>query len=329
MKNFIPKILSIDVTNQCNSNCVYCRDIHNNKKRELSEKTILDIIKKTINQIESLEWLKISGGEPLLFGKLKELVIFCREKKLNTILQTNGRLLTKKIVGELKQAGLKKVQLSIDGQRKIQDKLRGNGALNAVVKAAKNCKDVGLIFQFKCTISKINKNNLEKLFLLSQKLSPEKLNFRFLLPIGKAKKNDLEIHPEERKEIIKKIYGFSKRYDIEVITGDPCSYLFISSLKNKKIKDYEGACNIGINSIHISSDGYYKPCSMIDLILGDVLKENFWNIWENNSFLHKNRGRNFIKCKDCINKKKCGGCRSVAFANSGNYFGEDISCFIT
>lgn len=329
MKEPLPKILSVDITNKCDNRCIYCRDIHNNKSRDLSESLMTEAIFKSIKEIGSIEWLKLSGGEPLLFTSVDKIIALAASMGIKTILQTNGNLLTLEKATELKDCGLTKVQLSVDGPEVVHDELRGKGSFSRVKKAALACADVGLVFQMKCTLSEINKNFVEDLFVLARQCGPERLNFRFLLPIGRARKLALkEVSKDERKELVEKIYEFSKKYSIDVISGDPCSFLLMSLLEGSNIGDYQGACTIGINSIHISADGHYKPCSMIDFNLGDVLEEDFVEIWKNNDFLRRNREREFLKCDNCLNKKICGGCRVIAYNSSGDYFGEDTFCFM-
>jgi len=331
MIDFLPKILSVDVTNKCNRNCLYCRDIHNEKSRELSDDEVFGIVASLVKKIASIEWVKISGGEPLLFSRIDDLVSFCHIRNKKTILQTNGALLTEKNIKGLKEKGLTKIQISVDGYEEINDYLRGENSYKLVMRAVESCERNKMPFQLKCTISNINKKYLEDLFKIASCCHPEKLNFRFLLPIGKAEKRKAlhSIDAKERKLIVKKLNQLSDFYKIDIITGDPCSYLYLFKyLRKNKILDYGGACTIGINSIHLSSDGFYRPCSMIKINLGDALKDDFYEIWNNNEFLKRNRKRNFEKCELCFNKKICGGCRALAHSIRGDYFSEDITCFV-
>lgn len=327
----LPSILSVDLTNRCNLSCSYCRDIHNNKLREISESEMSNIILKMIDHIPSLEWIKLSGGEPLLYKSLDELVNNLFNKGKNTILQTNGILLNKKRLDLLQKAGLTKIQISIDGSENVNNILRGDNTYQAILRAIECCSNQAQVFQLKCTLSQINKSQIEFLFKIAKKYNAEKLNFRFFLPVGKAQSiNDrLNIPVPERKKIIDDIHNLSIKYKIEVVTGDPCSYLYLFETKRGIIiKDFEGACTIGTKSIHISSDGFFRPCSMIYLNLGDTKTDDFLNVWKNNKFLNTCRDRQFKKCGKCKNNKKCGGCRVVSHFESDDYFQEDTSCFL-
>src|SRR5246500_5315642 len=54
------------------------------------------------------------GGEPLMHPHIVELVRYCRELGFATSLTTNGFLLTRELIGQLEDAGLQVMQISVD-----------------------------------------------------------------------------------------------------------------------------------------------------------------------------------------------------------------------
>ncbi|MEJ2740736.1 MAG: radical SAM protein, partial [Dehalococcoidia bacterium] len=109
--------LRISVTDRCNLRCIYC--MPENGIELLSHKDILSYeeIATVAGSAAKLgiSKIRLTGGEPLVRAHLSELV-----KKLDEIpeiddisLTTNGILL-KHFAQELKQAGLKKVNISLD-----------------------------------------------------------------------------------------------------------------------------------------------------------------------------------------------------------------------
>ena len=54
------------------------------------------------------------GGEPLTDPDIVELVRYCRELGFVTSLTTNGFLLTRKLIGQLEDARLQVMQISVD-----------------------------------------------------------------------------------------------------------------------------------------------------------------------------------------------------------------------
>ena len=120
-----PPFLTLFVTSKCNLRCLHCFNWKSlNKKDDLA----LEEIKKLSLQLEDLDSLLISGGEPFLRDDLPKIVeFFYKNNKLNTLtIPTNG-FLTEKIHSQiqkiLKIAEGKTVWLnfSLDGTEKMHD----------------------------------------------------------------------------------------------------------------------------------------------------------------------------------------------------------------
>ncbi len=113
--------LRISVTDQCNFRCRYCmpEEIFGPDYNFLSPDSILSFaeIERLASIFVSLgvKKLRITGGEPLLRQDLPELIR--RLKQIPGVedigLTTNGSLL-KKFAGDLYQAGLKRITVSLD-----------------------------------------------------------------------------------------------------------------------------------------------------------------------------------------------------------------------
>lgn len=113
--NFDRPILSlrITITNRCNVNCIYCHhDGMRSSKNEMSPDEIYKICQ--IAKRIGVRKIRLSGGEPLIRKDIVEIV-----SKINSIdfkdisITTNGILL-EKYAKELKEAGLDRVNVSLD-----------------------------------------------------------------------------------------------------------------------------------------------------------------------------------------------------------------------
>jgi len=106
--------LVIDVTYKCNSSCYYCQwgDLTNNPA-ELSYEDLL-ISKETLTVL-GIKRVVFSGGEPLLFKKITDLVYYYNQKNVESIiLMTNGILLDVSKLKNLIKFGLTGITFSID-----------------------------------------------------------------------------------------------------------------------------------------------------------------------------------------------------------------------
>ncbi|SFB11800.1 MULTISPECIES: GTP 3',8-cyclase MoaA [unclassified Bacillus (in: firmicutes)] len=128
--------LRISVTDKCNFRCSYCMpaeifgpDYPFLKKEELLSFEEIERLTKIFVSSLGVEKIRITGGEPLMRRNLAELI-----RKIKNIdgvediaMTTNGSLLPK-YAQELKDAGLKRVSISLDSLRdEIFGKINGRG----------------------------------------------------------------------------------------------------------------------------------------------------------------------------------------------------------
>ncbi len=111
--------LRISVTDRCQLGCLYCRPAQGPDALPCSpSRTTLDVqdiayFVKLIRQQFRLSKVHLTGGEPLLEPRLSELVGTLAESGLDLALTTNAQCLAK-YAGTLKQAGLRRVNVSLD-----------------------------------------------------------------------------------------------------------------------------------------------------------------------------------------------------------------------
>src|SRR5688572_13259765 len=109
-----PLVTHLVITRRCNLSCGYCFEYD-----KVSQPVPLDTLKARIDHLAKLRsvFVVLTGGESLLHPDAIELVRYVREKGMTPFLNTNGYLLTKKIIEGLNDAGLYGLQLSIDNAK--------------------------------------------------------------------------------------------------------------------------------------------------------------------------------------------------------------------
>jgi uncharacterized protein len=120
--------VTIIPTLNCNFRCVYCFIAHKNEtmSQEVQD-TLVEWIRLQMRHRRRLEigWF---GGEPLLrLDIIRELTAkfrnMCQEigSEYTSEMATNGYLLTKNVTQELKELGISKIQVALDGPARIHD----------------------------------------------------------------------------------------------------------------------------------------------------------------------------------------------------------------
>jgi GTP 3',8-cyclase len=255
--------LRISVTDRCNLRCIYCMPEQGIER--LSHEDILrfEDILKIVKVAASLGVNKIryTGGEPLVMKDIDRLIY--ETSKIHGIddiaITTNGILLYD-MAEDLKKAGLKRVNISLDTLDK--DKFRSItriGDLDKVLKSIDKCLTLGLKPVKINTVLMRGVNDTEFMdFLNLIREVPVEIRFIELMPIGEGIKmyeksklsfmEVLELHPE-LTQIQTEKNSTAQLYKLEGAKG---KIGFISPVSCKFCSD--------CNKIRLTSTGTIKPC---------------------------------------------------------------------
>lgn len=165
------KTLRLSVTDRCDLKCRYC--MPEEGVAWLGKSEILTFEEK-IRAVETLvelgiARLKITGGEPLLYPRLTELIERLSRLPLKDLsLTTNGTHL-ETLAAPLKKAGLKRVTISLDSmnEKRFRSITRG-GSLKKVWKGLLAAEEVGLTpLKINCVVLKENLEDVVELARLT------------------------------------------------------------------------------------------------------------------------------------------------------------------
>jgi cyclic pyranopterin phosphate synthase len=136
--------IRISLTQKCNLNCVYChKEGENASTQELTAKQIERVA--LVGAKLGIKKIKFTGGEPLLRKDLKEIITAILPYYKDVSLTTNATVLTKKLAEDLRDAGLSRINISLDTlKRREYEKITGKDCLDDALKGIKSAKDAGL-----------------------------------------------------------------------------------------------------------------------------------------------------------------------------------------
>ena len=106
----------VEPTTQCQLKCPSCYR-GTDKPYYKPEHRNIDELKSDVSRLvkeRNIQTLSIGGGEPLLYPDLDELVRYARTRNLNVIVYTNGILLDRKRLTELKDSGATHIVIHVD-----------------------------------------------------------------------------------------------------------------------------------------------------------------------------------------------------------------------
>lgn len=321
-------IIAWEVTGACNLSCEYCRAsaTATPADSELSTKEALAFIDEVAPR---RPMLILSGGEPLLRTDIFDIARYARDRGVRVSLATNGTLLSFEAVEKIKEAGIMRVSVSLDGPAPdIHDAFRGRGSFDLAMRGIDILRG-RVDFQINMTVTKENLDVVGATMDLAEKLGAVAFHLFFLVPTGRGREDEL-VTPGEQDEILRQVARDSRNRKIEVKVTCAPQYGRIAKevLTEAERRRVPGsACLAGTNFVFVSRTGDVSPCGYLPIVAGNVREEKFSDIWESSPVFVDLRRRELLgRCGGCDRRKVCGGCRARAYALTGDYLESDPLC---
>jgi radical SAM protein with 4Fe4S-binding SPASM domain len=306
-----PSSVNIEITYQCNEFCKFCASnagvpMHNELDRKEIDALLDEIISSRITPVT------ITGGEPLL---RKDLVLHMA-KRVNTAglkpnLLTNGTLIDLEVAHQLKEAGIRFVQVSLDGANPdTHDAIRRRkGGFNQALRGIKALRDTGIEVSIGSVLTRENFDEMNALYNLGRELGVPVTSAN-VSPTGRGFDSALLLTPQQLCEHF--------CYTHETDNGE------VSMLVVPRER-----CSIGTSPV-ITPAGDVYPCMLTKyepLKLGNIRESTLQEIWKNSELLQELYSLNVHEvepCRTCKNRLFCGGgCRGHAFAYHRTIYAND------
>jgi heme b synthase len=258
------------------------------------------------------------------------------------VMATNGTLLTEEVVQKMKDSGIQRVSISLDGPTaETHDAFRKvKGSFEGSLRGIELLKKGGLEFQINTTITRINLHLVPDLLQLAVDVGAVAHHIFLLVPTGRGKElQDQEISALDYEKTLHWFYEQRDRVPLQLkATCAPHYYRILrqrAKKEGKKItpKEYgldamTRGCLGGISFCFISHVGQVQPCGYLELNCGNVRETPFREIWAHSEIFQNLRQIDNYqgKCGRCEFRKVCGGCRARAYETSGDYMAEEPYC---
>lgn len=167
------KTLRVSLLNSCNLACVYCscgneeskQNHASGKDKTLSVTGLLTLIKQLHERL-NLTTIRFTGGEPLLYKPLPELVEGVRALGIKDLKLTTNGLLLERLTPALKSAGISSINISLDAiDPLIFFKMSRRHDLERTLKGIAAAKAQGMEVKINSVIMKgINQTQIMPLF---------------------------------------------------------------------------------------------------------------------------------------------------------------------
>ena len=349
---FAPFMVVWDFTKQCNLKCKHC--YANATPYPSPDELTLEQKLNVVDQLDEagVAAISFSGGEPLISKDIMPVVKYAASKGFYISIATNGTLLTKEKAVGLKEAGVRYVEISIDGPTaEIHDSFRGvKGAFDRSIQGIRNAKNAGIDVGIATVATHHNLDQIPEIVKLARSLSVNRLIVFNFIPTGRGKeivKSDLT--PEERENLMKYLYDEWQKGKMQIFSTCPAySRISLSGSKmapthfadveipaefssaGKALAEFIGGCGAGRIYCSIEQNGDIQPCVFLPIKVGNVIKDGFKNVWDNSEVFKilRNRDAKDYACSKCAFRYICGGCRARAYAYYGDVRAPDPGCIL-
>jgi radical SAM protein len=354
-----------EVTQSCDLACKHCRAAaqpiaHPDELTHEEGMALIDQIAEMHVPI-----FVFTGGDPMKRKDVFELIRYAADKGVQVALTPSATpLLTREAIFKLKEAGLVRLGISLDGSTpEIHDAFRGlPGAWARTIQAIEWANEAGIPIQVHTTISRHNAHDLDNLCALFERLAIVMWNVFFLVPVGRGQLGDL-LTGEEFEQVFGKIYELSHRVNFQIKTTEAMHYrryLLQHNLEERRIGHghgqpgsskvaaalgYEAGAptsdaqtrtaswatrrvNDGKGFLFVSHVGNVYPSGFLPIHAGNVREQPLSEIYRNAPIFKSLRDTSKLegKCGACEYKEICGGSRARAYAVTGDPLAEEPCC---
>ena len=257
-------IIDIAYDYLCNLKCDHCAAAKFEKKeRRITPKDLFNLSEQA-HELGLCQFV-ISGGEPLLFKDLDEIIKSLQPDKFHLAMSTNGYFMTKEKAKHLKSIGLDKVKISLDDFNKEchNKNRRDEDAYDKSLTAMENSAEAGINVAIQTVVTHQNcqTGQLEEMAKFAQ-------DHNYALDIL----------------VVKAIGKLEGRHDLLVTKEDAAYIQNLHSIYPVVHRDTFPAygmnkgCSCVYSGLHLTGYGDITPCVMMHIALGNIFEESLKDI---------------------------------------------------
>ena len=315
-----PRILTFMMTYRCNLRCTMCWQwgeqglFHELSKEHEIQQLDLATLRSVIEDVaKDGTGVFLWGGEPFLHRDIMPFVEFIKSKGMYCSINTNGTYLPRDS-RRLTDLGVDAIMVSVDGPREVHDRIRGmQGSFQKIadgvkaIREARNGNGRKPEIVVNTTISPGNQDVLLETYKLVEAMGADRMILSQLWftteQIGKANeayfREKFSAHAPSWRGFVADVSVLnSQRIADQMgemsLLKSPMELRFLPDLHPGQVTDYyrnpaeafgKTRCLVPWLEAEILPSGEVTPCSdRPDLIMGNVKKARFSEIWNNDQY---------------------------------------------
>jgi radical SAM protein with 4Fe4S-binding SPASM domain len=294
----------IEIADRCNEVCVHCYQVQG-QKGEIST----DDWKRALDELAELGvlFLTISGGEATLRKDFLEIVEHARKRRFAVKIYTNGLTMTAELAAKLRELAVQEVQISLYSHRpELHDWVtRVPGSWQKTVEGVRALVAERIAVVVKSPLMRFNAADYQSYMDFVASLGAD-----FSLDPVIDAREDGDRDPERL------------RMDTEqylAIMRDPTLVPEREEAPPKNLD--QSVCGACSGNVHIEANGEMRPCTQLDVPLGNVLTQRIRDAWHENEAAQEIRAftwEHLPGCRVCDLQPYCARCYASARTEVGD-----------
>lgn len=339
-----PMLVFYEVTQACGLVCKHCRACAQTHAHpdELSTQASLSLIDQ-LAKFPAPPMLVLTGGDPFCREDIFQLIEHANTVGLETSITPSATpLVTHESIGRLKEAGIHRMAISIDGSdAQTHDAFRGlKGSFARSFEILREARRLGLPTQINTTLTPGNFGQLEAMAEKFAELEIVLWSVFFLVPVGRAE-SAARLSPDDYEQAFELLWEQSQRRSYLIKTTEAPHYRRFAMKKQREAQaagddsadqvkpPFQAAgINDGKGVMFVGHNGEIFPSGFMPIPSGKYPQQNVVEVYQDSPLFRDLRNANRLegKCRQCEYRTICGGSRARAYALTGNPFAEEIDC---
>jgi MoaA/NifB/PqqE/SkfB family radical SAM enzyme len=276
-----PHVTTLAITYNCQCNCRHCSAARTQEEvrcnhSAMKYEELQDAIRQTVDL--GTTCVVLTGGEPLLYDRLFDLIAGVDKRRSVCIIFTNGEYLVESKVASLQKAGVFGIFVSLDDSDPAwHDENRGRpGLFEKAIQGLARCRNAGIPTGIStyATKEKIGSGQLDAMMELAKKLNVLEVFIFDVIPTGRlSDQRDCILDEND----VYALRAFRNKYNSKPDYPRIIHQTMFSSMAYPCVAE---GCPAGMVTVHIRANGDVCPCDFTPRSFGNLRSRSLSDIWE-------------------------------------------------
>lgn len=323
-------VLQWHLSEACNLKCLHCyQENHCPIQLEYDKLVIIyNQFKDLLKALQMKGHINLTGGEPLCNPYLFKILDLIKEDSdlISFSLLTNGTLVTEEIATKIKSYNPYYVQVSLEGGKKTNDYIRGNGTYKSIARGITNLKKNDIYTSISFTATNLNYKEFPKVIKYAKKYHVDNVWSDRYIPLGNSEDKKLSLNYEETREYLRIMQ--QERTKLLHQKNNKTTISMYRALQFQMTHDFAYGCTAGDTLLTVMENGDLVPCRRMPIVVGNLFQNDMTYLYFNSPIL-KDLRRNTIpdECQACESSETChGGLKCLTYALYKNLNHKDVGC---